>query len=61
MQRLNILESHMTGFPPQENMLAKYRKMSNLEERFLAQIYYIGNEDIVRLFESVITENSIFT
>lgn len=58
MQRLNLIDNHFTSFPEEPNMLAKYRKLSNIDERFLADIYFMGNEDIVRTFESLILDNT---
>ena len=61
LSRLNLLESHVTGLPVQENLLDKYRKMSNIDGKFLDEIYYLGNKDITTLIEDVIRTEKIFT
>ena len=44
----------MTAYPEQENMLEKYRKMSNIDERFLSEVYYLKNEHITKQIESLL-------
>ena len=61
LSRLNLLESHVTGLPVQENLLDKYRKMSNIDGKFLDEIYYLDNKDITTLIEDVIRTEKIFT
>lgn len=61
LSRLNLLESHLTSLPPSENLLDKYRKMSTLDEKFLDEIYYLGNKDTVELFDMPMKLDKTFT
>lgn len=47
LSKLKLLESHLTGHPLKENLLEKYRKMSNIDEKLLDDIYYLGHKDIL--------------
>ena len=57
-----MLESHVTGLPVgSENMLQKYKKMSNLDLKLLEDIYYIGNKETVQLYtDALLSDPSIF-
>lgn len=59
--RLNLLESHLTGLPlNHENLLDKYRKMSNIDKKLLDEIYYLGNYDLLEMVEKIIRSEKIF-
>jgi len=61
LTRLNLLESHVTGLPPNhENLLDKYRKMSNIDKKFLDEIYFLGNYDTTEMIEKIIRTEKIF-
>jgi len=46
MKSLNVINSHFTASQPvsHENLLEKYRSMSNLDIKFLNKIYYGDHE-----------------
>ena len=60
LSKLSLLENHLTGFPLQENLLEKYRKMSTIDTKLLDEIYYLGNKDTVKMFEEVIHTERVF-
>jgi len=61
LSRLRILESHITANNmPSENLLDKYRKMSNLDLKLLDEIYYLGNKDTMEIIHSVLRDHKAF-
>lgn len=47
MQSLNVISNHFNAYLPmeKENLLEKYRAMSNLDVKFLNKLYY-GNHEL---------------
>jgi acyl-CoA oxidase len=61
LQRLNLLESHVTTTPPLAvNPLEKYRKMSNLDLDLLDRMYFIGGKDITNILNDIIKTDKLF-
>ena len=68
MERLSLLNNHFTKSseePPKDeakplNLMEHYRKQSNIDERYLAKIFYGDYEDMKIKFESILTGNPLY-
>ena len=61
LNRLNLLESHVTTTPPLAvNPLKKYRKMSNLDLDLLDRMYFLGGKDITNILNDIIKTDKLF-
>ena len=62
MKRLSLLNSHFISqeIAPIENLLDKYRKMSDIDSKFLSKLYYGDYEHEMRKFEQILITNPIF-
>ncbi len=61
LNRLNLLESHVTTTPPLAvNPLEKYRKMSNLDLDLLDRMYFLGGKDITNILNDIIKTDKLF-
>lgn len=61
LSRLNLIKSHVTALPlGEENLLEKYRKMSNLDLKLLDDIYYLDNKDTMIQIEEPIRTHREF-
>jgi len=60
LTRLNLLQNHVTGFPLEENMLEKYKKMSDIDKELLDKIYFMGDKTDFQMIEDIITKEPVF-
>ena len=62
MERLNILNSHLTTTPTiqNENLLKKYRDMSNVDISYLKKLYFGPYEEEFKRFQKILLENKEF-